>query len=374
MAPGPAGVIYILREEKMSDEKREVKISNDFYTMLKAEFFDSEYIIEPEYYNCRIDKGGQRFYVRYFPDGSYIKAPSFSEVMNKVLGVNYYLAQWLSSLSKEQAEFESINSANYGTYLHILFGEIIRKRSVVLHEEWFQNDIEEFCTRMGYDYSELSRWYKQKKRKVCDDVIGFICWLKEYDVKPIAMEYPLMHPAGLWAGTCDLICKLTIKDKEIIAMVDFKSSLKVFFESHEIQLYAYSKLWNLEFPDLQIERVFNYGCNEFKRKTLKKFLTGGKSGNFKPYRFQDQTDSPNIYKWDQYIVIYHGQKENLEFSTTFEYDMLGMVDRDSDLSDILLEYDVIEGLIDKIKTDKISENKEVQEIVENLEGELKNEK
>lgn len=350
-------------------EKNKI-ISQRDYTILQSEFLDKDFILEPEYFNCRIDKGGKRFYVRYYDEENYIVAPSFSALIHTVTGVNPMLAAWMADKGKEESEFIKINSANYGTYVHILFSEIMKKKSVYLNEEWFFGDMEKFCDLNGHDFKDLKKWYRQAKRKICDDVIGFFCWLKDYNVKPIAMEYPLMHPQGLWAGTCDLICKLTIDEKEIIAMVDFKTTLTPFFEDNEIQLHAYKQLWDLEHPDLAIDKTFNYGCNNFRKKTLKKYLSGGKTGIFKPYQFKDQTDSKNVYKWEYYLSLFHGDKSNLLFDNKIEYDNYISIDKDSDLTNIMLEYDILKGLLNDL-SEKVSENKEVQELVENLGEKLK---
>ena len=330
------------------DEKTRVKLDSEDYKALEAEFFDKDLIIEPEYTNYRIDKSGQRFYVRIYDDKKYIKAPSYSEIMNRVLGVDYYLADWMATVGKDQATFERINSANYGTFFHIQCADILRGKAVNLDEQYFFEEMQVFCEENNHDFEELLKWYKQKGRKILDDVIGFICWIKEYNVRPIAMEYPLMHPEGLWAGTTDLVCKLAYDKNEIIAMVDIKSTLQGFFESNEIQLHAYKTLWDMEHPEIQIERVFNYCCNSFRRSTLAKYLSGGKSGRFKPFQFKDQTGSENTYKWQHYVELYHGQPKNLEFAKRYEYDAFEKIDLDTDLSKLIIEYDLFNKLENKL--------------------------
>lgn len=371
-----------MRSKKL-EEKKSIVLKDEDLTVLEAEFLDKDYIIEPVYHNCRIDKGGQRFYVRYFDEGNYIKAPSFSEIMNKVLGVDYFLAQWMAEKGKEKAEFIARNSAAYGTYMHIIFSEILRGKTVPLDENWFFNEIEIFCEKNGYDFKELKIWYKEERRKVIDDIVGFICWIKDYNIRPIAMEYPLMHPEGKWAGMSDLICKMTIEEKlegeifkvDITAMIDFKSGFKPqFYEDNEIQLYAYKELWNMEFPNMPIERVYNYGCNNFQRKSLQKYLEKGSHGRFKPYRFKDQTESIHVSKWSHYVELYHMNPENLVFPKKFEYQPLISIDKNSDLSEIIQEYDVIEGLITELNEQtKVSDDPEVQDLTEKLSEDLKDE-
>jgi hypothetical protein len=335
-----------------SIEKNVVLSKEEDYKKIEAEFFGSDYIIESDYVNYRIDKGGQRFYVRYLEEDKYLIAPSFSEVIRTVNGVPRELAEWFKGLTQEQIKFESVNSANYGTFLHIHFANILRGETVMLNEPFLLNKIENFCIENNHNYDDLYKWYKQKRRKIHDDTIGFICWIKDCNVRPIAMEYPLMHPDGLYAGTLDLICKLTFKKEDHISIIDFKSTQKNFYEENEIQLHAYRNLWIMENPDIFPTKLFNLGCNSFRRKTLHKYLSGEKTANFKPYSFKDQTESKNLYKWQLYLDLYHGDPENMKFDKIHEYDEIFPVNKDSDLSDIMYERDIIYEIIEGAKSEK----------------------
>lgn len=329
-------------------EKNVVAVKQEDYIKIESEFFDKDYIIESDYINYRIDKGGQRFYVRCFED-KHLIAPSFSEVVRTVTGIPDGLARWFQDLDKEQSLFEGINSANYGKFLHIYFAKILRGENTTPSESFLLNEVKIFCEENNYSYNEFHKWYKYKKRKIADDIIGFICWIRDYNVKPIAMEYPLMHPDGLYAGTCDLICKLTIEGQEYIALIDFKSTQKAFHEDNEIQLHAYRRLWNLEHPEYLVEKIFNLGCNSFRKKTLYNYLSGEKTGNFKPYSFKDQTESTNLFKWDLYLELYHKDPGNMVFGNTYEYDEITTINKDSDLSEIMYEYNIVEDIVGEAK-------------------------
>jgi hypothetical protein len=101
------------------------------------------------------------------------------------------------------------------------------------------------------------------------------------------------------------------KEKKITAIIDLKSSGN-FYPNYELQVYVARKLWQQEFPTVKIDKVFNYGVNTFEMKTLYKYIRGGKTGRFKPYKLKDQTDSFEVRRWKKYLSLYHEDPKNLK--------------------------------------------------------------
>jgi hypothetical protein len=141
-----------------------------------------------------------------------------------------------------------------------------------------------------------------------------------------------MHPEGLYAGTADLICYLTIDDIEFLALVDIKSTQSGFYEDNEIQLKAYKDLWDIEFPGNSIARVYNYGCHNYRLPL---------SSRVQPYKFKDQTDSQVAYKWDLWIREFHGDPRNKIEKIKYDFKENISLNINNYCEDIFEEVDII---------------------------------
>jgi len=99
------------------------------------------------------------------------------------------------------------------------------------------------------------------------DLCAFSVWAKKHDLAVVALEVPLYSEKIGISGMCDLVCKITVKDSRVNAIIDFKSGRKGFFERHAYQLHIYRDLWNEMYGDVfAVKRVFNWAPKEWRKE------------------------------------------------------------------------------------------------------------
>jgi len=151
--------------------------------------------------------------------------------------------------------------------------------------------------------------------KIRKDVLAFAQFVRDYNVKPLAVEIGLVHPDYHYAGCIDLPCVMTDpKTGETFpAIVDFKSGRKGFWEEHELQLHLYKWMWNVNYPDAQIERVFNFAPKDWRTD--------------KPtYTLKEQTGSVNAAKLPHLLALASIEDDKRENTLTI---VRGTVDLDN---------------------------------------------
>jgi hypothetical protein len=300
--------------------------------------------------NYRIDKGGQRHYVRIYDDDLTILAPAFHTVTNKVMPKDPGLMKWFKETPIEMIQFIQENSANYGTFFHVCCGEIVvREQPFLFNPDKLDEKMDKFFEVQGWDVKECRKWMKYKKRDLRKDLLGFAIFCKEHEVKPLAIEYVAFDRFGLVATTIDLVCKMKYKKKIITAIIDLKSTDNLDSLEYPLQLLVGENLWEQEFPGIKIDRAFNYGCNVgYRMSTLHKYLNGGASGNFKPYKLKDQTKAKDPTTWSKYLYLYHSDPNNLKnVGVSLEINDDFEIDLDGDFKDALILVNEIEDLNNK---------------------------
>ncbi len=144
------------------------------------------------------------------------------------------------------------------------------------------------------------------------DVAAFAQCIFDYKIKPIAVELVMVSKDG-YGTMCDFVCKMTIEvdgldhndpyktgarkgqpreckvEKEITALWNFKSGRKGFYEENEIQLSLEQRLFEENYPNIKIDRIYNFSPKEWKTAPT--------------YNLKDQTDSLNIEKAEHLLAI-----------------------------------------------------------------------
>jgi len=269
-------------------------------------FIDASIMKRTEYTLMRLDNRGKRIYYRLVNNEPRIYT-GVTSMIKATMPTSPQLIEWYKKNGSNSEDMTN-EAADYGTLMHILAQKIL-----VTGEYDFQNltdDMKAYATDEGLD---IKSFVNHAYTKIQYDLLAFCQWVLDYKVTPIAIEQVLCSDERGTAGAIDLVCQLTLTEKGFdgtvyksgpqkgakkevkiektcIAIVDFKSGRKGFWESHEIQLKEYQELVQENYPDLKVEKLFNWSPKEWK--------TGPS------YNFKDQTDCKSQRKLPHLIQLY----------------------------------------------------------------------
>lgn len=242
---------------------------------IKALYFNADALKEPPYRVYQLNTDGYRYYYRFDEAGEPHFYPSVTTLLKQTMPTSPFLIDWMLANGKEGAVEKRDLAAAYGTFMHIQFERLIINRRynfdevpAVLQTYMEQNNLPD-------------KFYFDSLTKIRKDVLAFAQFVRDYNVKPLAVEIGLVSPAYHYAGCIDLPCIMTDPNtgKTFTAIVDFKSGRKGFWEEHELQLHLYREMWNENFPEVEIERLYNFSPKDWRTKPT--------------YNLKDQTDSVN---------------------------------------------------------------------------------
>lgn len=252
---------------------------------IKALYFNVDALKEPPYKVYQLNTDGYRYYYRFDETGEPHFYPSVTTLLKQTMPTSPFLIDWMLANGKEGAVEKRDLAAAYGTFMHIQFERLIINRRynfdevpAVLQTYMEQNNLPD-------------KFYFDSLTKIRKDVLAFAQFVRDYNVKPLAVEIGLVSPAYHYAGCIDLPCIMTDPNtgKTFTAIVDFKSGLKGFWEEHELQLHLYREMWNENFPEVEIERLYNFSPKDWRTKPT--------------YNLKDQTDSVNARKLPHLLAL-----------------------------------------------------------------------
>lgn len=333
------------------------------FELVYAEFFDQDALKVAPQVTYRLDNQGERLYARKQADGTLKIVPSVTTILNQ-LPTEPSLIKWHCDNFASYADARKyVNGrASYGTFMHMLFKEILLGNELVFSAQALGDSFANFLQSIGekadgYDLLEVGRDLKQ-------DLWGFVQWCKTYEVKPLAIEYIVF--GEFFAGAVDLVCEMTLEQpvkaeptyqeehmfaflpsapratqkRRVIAMIDFKSGRNDFHESHRLQLEGYRTQWNREWPEHKVEVIANYGCKDYKLPL-----------RAEPYRFKPyKDDEAMLAKWTFYVSIYHLKEVKIKDRSEFVDN--GMISLAAPLAEMVKKIDVEARLLEKMGEDE----------------------
>lgn len=289
---------------------------------IKAVYFNTDALKEPPYRIYQLNSDGYRYYYRFDENGKPEFYPSVTTLLKQVMPTPQHLIDWMLANGKEGAIEKRDLAAAYGTFMHSQFETLIINRRYD-----FDNVpavLLAYMERENIPESLFSQWIV----KIRKDVLAFAQFVKDYNVKPLAVEIGLVHPEYHYAGCLDMPCVMTDPKTSdtFTAIVDFKSGRKGFFEEHELQLHLYKPMWDVNFPEMPIERVFNFSPKDWRTKPT--------------YNLKDQTDSVNAKKLPYLLALAAIEDEKRDNTLTI---VRGVLDLDNGkIADNLLSLSLAE--------------------------------
>ena len=304
---------------------------------MTAMFFDEKTLIEPAYRVWQLNSKGHRYYYRYDDNGNPEFYPSVTTILSQTLPKAPYLVKWIADKGIEEAERYKGERAAYGTFMHAAFEELLINRTYNLDD--LKGKLKEYIEvyRLPDDFI----YYADDLKK---DVLAFAQFVLDYDVRPLAVEISLVHPYYKYAGMIDCPCTMLAKigsNERLNAIVDFKSGRKGFYEENEIQLGMYRDLWNINFPQLPVDRIFNFSPKDWLKKPT--------------YNLKEQTNSPNIGKIPYLLEIAAIENDKRENTFTSVNGVISL-DSNPDLQQNVISLSLAELIKTKARKDDMPDS------------------
>lgn len=313
---------------------------------MTAMFFDGA-LIEPPYKVWQLNSKGHRYYYKFDDNGTPEFYPSVTTILSQTMPKSEFLIKWIADKGIDEAERYKAERAAYGTFMHAQFEELIINR--VYDLDGLKAKLKDYIdnNKLPADFIYYAGDFKK-------DILAFAQFVLDYDVKPLAVEIALVHPVHNYAGMIDLPCTMLSKpgSKEYInAIVDFKSGRKGFYEEAEIQLHLYAMMWNENFPDIPIDRVFNFSPKDWRKKPT--------------YDLKDQTDSPNAKKIPYLLELAAIEDEKRDNTFTAVSGEISL-DNEPDLTNNIVSLTLAELVKSKAPAEKKNPEPEKTVTVEDL--------
>jgi hypothetical protein len=229
----------------------------------------------------RLDGGDNRFYYTIDPEtGEPEFFTSWTSMISVNLPKNEYLIKWMIEMGEQAAKSYMMERASYGTFMHGQIEDFMMQKEYnfdLLYDRLLEWEL----SKSGHPNAR--NWYWEMRK----DMLSFVQFAHDVDLEPFAIEIALASKELGCAGSLDLVCKMNVEEKgffgevyksgenkgkpkeskrvnRVRAIVDFKSGKHGFYDGHIIQLHGYRHTWNENFPDLKIDRVFNWAPNDWR--------------------------------------------------------------------------------------------------------------
>lgn len=251
--------------------------------LVDTQWFNADAIRLPNYKVGRINYGNGRSYLR-ITDGQLEKPfrlyTSLTTAINSCAPMERGLLEWYCKLGMAEADRYLRMSQHYGTLMHLLIGEYLQTMTFDFEE--IEAKVREFLSEKAYWERECNGWAE----KLRWDLAAFIQFSVDYKIKPLGIEYVLLSSGRGYGTLIDLVCKMTVntkgfygevyasgprkgepketkQEREITAIINFKSGRHSFWRSNGVQCICEKMLWEENFPDVPLDAAFNWSPKDW---------------------------------------------------------------------------------------------------------------
>ena len=253
----------------------------------------------------RVKRGNGRLYYT-LEEGQPNFYISLTTLTRNTLPTSPYLIKWMCDMGYNESQAFMNERANYGSLMHLAFGYFLTTK------QWNFDKTKEFIVNQvaigAVEQCDADKYVNDLN----DDVAAFAQFCADCKVNPIAIELVLVSKKDFYGTMIDLVCKMTVTekgqfgevyktgenkgkpkeskvDREITALLNFKSGRKNFYDEHEIQLEFERRLFEENYPDVTIDKIYNWSPKEWTKTPT--------------YNLKDQSESLEKEKADALLII-----------------------------------------------------------------------
>lgn len=288
------------------------------------DYLNENLLPPPNYtlYRLGVLSTNQRFYYTKIGDEVTVYTSGTTMINDGYVDNSKGLEEWRVSMRVQGRDPDAFarERADYGTIMHILFGAYLKGADIDLDN--LSTVIKAEAEDLSEDHvdSMMTKYNEELQR----DLLAFATFVRDYNVKPIAIELMLKSDEMLVGTAVDLICSMDIPVKgfhgevykigarkgepkettEVInfpfCIVDFKSGKKGFYDKHALQLGINRNIFFENYPEFAEHdvKIFNFSPKDWKTAPS--------------FNLKDQSASAVLEELDDVISV--GRKRHLRKS------------------------------------------------------------
>ncbi len=280
--------------------------------IVKSTYINEDALRVQPYKVYRFGYGEGRVYYT-MPDEKTVNVySSLTTALNQSNPLAQPLLEWYCKLGYDEAKRFSKMKAHYGTMLHQLIGEVAISMECNLDKAHMQQIVEDYTSKHNYWQPECATWASTLQ----EDMVAWMQFAAKSKMRVLAVELCLVSDKMLYATQIDIVCKMfddvkgnwgevyksgerkgepkeTYKEFEFTALINMKSGRHGFYRSQGIQLEAERRIFEENYPDIKIDKIYNWSPKEWNNYADDK----------ESYQLKDWTGEVNEREFDAIMVL-----------------------------------------------------------------------